>query len=286
MGQTETLWKHVSMTQEPLDVGPRKVFVVSPIGKAGSDVNRRANYALKYLIRAALQEPDWVVHRADEGTSPDSIGHHVIKQIADADLIVADLTDHNPNVFYELAIAHGWRKPVVHLNTVGQSVPFDIVDLRTIFYDITDLASVEQCIIKLREYAEAVIGKGEELVTPLSNFARFSAVAADTGSPGEAVAIMFDDISARLSHLDSRVRQISAAQDRPSLARSPETSREKAEDFIEVSRLLANSDLVGIGGVERGRLLYEAQRMWEEASPKTRSYMKHQLAKEGVEHPF
>lgn len=180
----------------------KSVFVVSPIGVPGSEVYRKAMYALKYIFREALKGDEWEVHRADEGKSPDSIGQHVIRKLYEADLVVADLTGHNPNVFYELAIAHGWRKPVVHLISKGETVPFDIVDQRTIFYDITDLASVEEAVAKLREYAKFAISNAKDLVTPLTSFEMFSQIRADTSDGADAVADVLEQVVDRLSRIE------------------------------------------------------------------------------------
>jgi hypothetical protein len=184
---------------------PKSVFVVSPIGVPGSDPHKKAAYALKYIFREALKGDEWEVHRADEGKSPDSIGQHVIKRLYEADLVIADLTGHNPNVFYELAIAHGWGKPVVHLIAEGEKVPFDIVDMRTIFYDITDLASVEDAVANLREYAEYAIQHAAELVTPLTSFEMFNQIRSDQTEGGGAVAEALEQVVARLARMESRM---------------------------------------------------------------------------------
>lgn len=184
----------------------KSVFIVSPIGTPGTEVHRNAAYALKFIFHRALPaEEGWDVHRADEGLSPDSIGHHVIRALWEADLVIADLTGHNPNVFYELAIAHGWRKPVVHLISKGESIPFDIGDLRTIFYDITDLESVEKSVQTLRNYAEHALKHSEDLVTPLTSFAAFDAIRADKEDGGEAVANVLEQVTSRLARIESRI---------------------------------------------------------------------------------
>lgn len=183
----------------------KKAFVVSPIGAPGTDVHRNASYALKYIYKAALPAPEWDVHRADEGESPDSIGQHVIRKLSEADLVIADLTGHNPNVFYELAIAHGWRKPVVHLIAKGETIPFDIVDQRTIFYDITDLASVEQTVISLRKYAGYAMEHTDELITPLTSFEKFSHIRSSDAEGGVAVVEVLEEVIARLSRLEYRI---------------------------------------------------------------------------------
>jgi hypothetical protein len=54
-------------------------------------------------------------------------------------LVVADLSFHNPNVFYELALRHALGKPTVHVIRTQDRIPFDIEQFRTIRIDTTDL---------------------------------------------------------------------------------------------------------------------------------------------------
>lgn len=181
---------------------------MSPIGNPGSEVERNANLALKYIFKKALDAAEWHVHRADDGEKPDSIGHHVIRSIVEADLVVADLTDHNPNVFYELAVAHGYRKPVVHLITEGQRIPFDLTDQRTISYDLKDPASVDSAITRLRASAVAALANPNDLVTPLTSFESFDTLRQslrDRSLPGDALADVLEQITDRMSALESRI---------------------------------------------------------------------------------
>ena len=183
----------------------KKSFLISPIGTPGTEAFRRAQYALKFIFKRALNGDDWEVHRADEGMTPDSINQHVIRSLHDADLVIADLTGHNPNVFYELAVAHGIRKPVVHLISTGETIPFDIVDQRTIFYDITDLESVESTVNMLKQYADHAIQNADDLTTPLSNFARFQEVQSSSNDSESALSAILEQISSRLSNLEKRI---------------------------------------------------------------------------------
>jgi hypothetical protein len=63
----------------------------------------------------------------------------------DDELVVADLTDYNPNVFYELAVRHATHRPIVQIIRADQRIPFDLVQQRTIKLDHTDLDSAEEC---------------------------------------------------------------------------------------------------------------------------------------------
>lgn len=183
----------------------KKVFVISPIGSPGTDKHRKATLALDYIIRKALPDDIWEVTRGDGSLSPDSIGHDIIKRINAAELIVADLTDHNANVFYELAIAHGWSKPVIHMIEKGQSIPFDIADLRVISYELSDPASVDSTITTIAGMSVEIMKPEYKPITPLTQYKSFETV---TGSadPESAQAEMNMQILTRLSAIEEAVR--------------------------------------------------------------------------------
>lgn len=58
--------------------------------------------------------------------------------IQNANVLVAELTSRNPNVFYELGLAHALRKPVVLVSSNEDDVPFDLQHIRVIYYDVND----------------------------------------------------------------------------------------------------------------------------------------------------
>lgn len=140
-------------------------FVVAPIGAAESEERKRSDQVLRHLIKRAL-EPEYFVERADHIDRPGIITVQIVQRIFDADLVVADLTARNPNVYYELAIRHAAWKPAIHIISRGQDIPFDVQDMRVVPYDLADPDSLEAARSKLREYANA-IQKGEPVITPV-----------------------------------------------------------------------------------------------------------------------
>jgi hypothetical protein len=111
----------------------KKCFVISPIGDPTGPIRAESDWLLNGVIRPAL-EPEFEVERADIYPKNDVITNQVILAIKNADLIVADLTGHNPNVFYELAVAHAFEKPVVPMIRADQTIPFDNHLMGTIHY--------------------------------------------------------------------------------------------------------------------------------------------------------
>src|SRR5947208_2310140 len=87
-------------------------FVISPIDKPDTPIRARADMLLTYIIKRVLEKPEfgYDVRRADEIQQPGLITRQILETVYLADLVVADLTGHNPNVFYELAVRHAGFK--------------------------------------------------------------------------------------------------------------------------------------------------------------------------------
>lgn len=129
----------------------KKCFVITPIGEDGSTIRRHIDGIIKAAIRPAL-ENKYEVRAAHEFTTTGSINNQVIVEIYTSDLVVANLTELNPNVMYELAIRHALKKPVIMIMEKGsKGLPFDINNERTIFY-IND----SQGVLDLKEELKKV----------------------------------------------------------------------------------------------------------------------------------
>jgi nucleoside 2-deoxyribosyltransferase len=77
------------------------------------------------------------VQRGDDFFTAHSVIEDIWKAMVSARLIVADCTDRNPNVFYEIGLAHTLGKPTILLTQQSEDVPFDLRHLRYIAYQLT-----------------------------------------------------------------------------------------------------------------------------------------------------
>ena len=85
--------------------------------------------------------------------------------ITAAKVLVAELTGRNPNVFYELGLAHALNKPVVLVSSNQADVPFDLQHIRVIYYDMRDPFWGEKLIAKVSEnIVSALKNPGEALL--------------------------------------------------------------------------------------------------------------------------
>src|SRR5215472_13179804 len=89
-------------------------FVIAPIGPKDSDIRKRSDQVLKHIFKKALAEKFEVI-RGDNIDEPGMITLQVLRAVQESDLVIADLTGHNPNVLYELAVRHAMEKPIIHV---------------------------------------------------------------------------------------------------------------------------------------------------------------------------
>jgi hypothetical protein len=143
-------------------------FVIAPIGEPGSETRKRSDIVLKYVISPATEFCGYRALRADQISEPGLITSQVIQHIIDDPLVIADLTERNPNVFYELAIRHALRKPLVQIIKRGDQIPFDVIGTRTIPVDHHDLESVEEAKQEIIRQIESLKKKPQEIETPIS----------------------------------------------------------------------------------------------------------------------
>lgn len=130
----------------------KKAFVLMPFAEEFSDVYR-------YLIAESLTSAGYDVMRADDILSQNNILSDIVSGIISSDLIIADLTGSNPNVYYELGIAHTLNKNVILLTQDISELPFDLRSYRVISYSL-HFANMNQAKKELCELAsEAIKGK-------------------------------------------------------------------------------------------------------------------------------
>ena len=96
------------------------------------------------------------------------ITDQIISHLLEDELVVADLTDQNANVFYELAIRHATRKPAVMIIAEGETIPFDLSQSRAIMFDYRDLDSAAQCKKDLEEQIRALEERPDSVFSPVS----------------------------------------------------------------------------------------------------------------------
>jgi hypothetical protein len=127
---------------EPIKKGT--VFVLMPFAEEFKPIYE--------LIKRTLEGSELRLscYRSDEVYKPEPIVEKILRGIAESELIIADITSRNPNVFYELGIAHTVKDNCIILAQTMDDVPFDLRHLYCIIYSnkLSGAEDLKQNLIK------------------------------------------------------------------------------------------------------------------------------------------
>lgn len=115
--------KHISN-----DSAKNVCFVLMPFGGWSDDY-------YSSIYKPAILESGLQPYRADDLFRPSAIIKDIWSFIKISKVLLADLTGKNPNVFYELGLAHALAKPVILIANSMDEVPFDLRALRVLLFD-------------------------------------------------------------------------------------------------------------------------------------------------------
>lgn len=195
----------------------RNCFIICPIGSEGSETRARSDKLLRHVFEPALASKNYVALRADKIPKAGLITSQIINLVVEAPLVIADLTDGNPNVFYELAIRHTTGKPFVQVVHKGHKIPFDIAGVRTIEVDITDPDNIESAKEGICSQIEE-FEKGHKADSPVSVAAGVRFLKNDESFAESLVSKIddlvgsgiysIDDVESRVSDMNGKIEQI------------------------------------------------------------------------------
>ena len=127
----------------------KKCFIITPIGSESDPIRRHIEGIIEAAIRPALGDKYELIvaHKIYE---PGSITKQVISEIYNAELVIANLTNRNPNVMYELAFRHSLGKAAIMIAESGTNLPSDIIMERVIFYhnDAQGVLDLKEALVK------------------------------------------------------------------------------------------------------------------------------------------
>lgn len=190
-------------------------FVICPIGAAGSDIRARSDDLFDHLIVPICKEEGIVAERAIDASRPGDITRQIIDDILTKDLVIADISGHNPNVFYELAIRHLSGKPFIHLSAMAEKVPFDMSILNVIPIETQTFAGFRRTADGLHKQIKLIKAGGQSFENASSvQFERILSAAKVT--PSNETKVLLDRLTlmqARLTETEERAARLASERD-------------------------------------------------------------------------
>ena len=110
------------------------------------------------VIKPVCKDLNIEAYRASDIYRPGVIFQDILQGLDESNVVIADVTPPNPNVFYELGYSHALKKPVVLLAERDTPLPFDISGYRVIFYDNT-IGGKSAVETDLRRHLTSILGE-------------------------------------------------------------------------------------------------------------------------------
>ncbi len=119
------------------------------------------------IFKPALEEVGYKVFRSDDLFTARPVIKDIQESIKKADLILCEMSEKNPNVFYELGLAHAIGKPAIMVSHNEDDIPFDLRHIRIIFYNFRLAGWEEKLRTEIKSAAITLITlQGKEEVWP------------------------------------------------------------------------------------------------------------------------
>ncbi len=194
-------------------------FVITPIGQPDTPQRRRADRLCDQVLAPALlrHESQLSLVRGDRMQDAGPITVQLIEAITDARLIVADLVEPNPNVYYELGIAEAFQKPVLRIaGTANEALPFDVRDMRSISLprqpdggiDVVDAFDSIERIVRMLPVMLAPNYRPVSIVTLAEKRAKFESLSTAVGAEPDEQSQLLRELASQVLELREDMQRI------------------------------------------------------------------------------
>ena len=223
-----------------------------------TEARKRSDDVFKFIIEKAASSKGYKAIRADHIEKSGIITTQIIQNLLNSDILIADLSEKNPNVLYELAVRHATRKPFIQIITSGQAIPFDVAANRTIHYDLS-LAGAEEAIRQIEAQIQSFENGEVDSENPIANAIDLNRLRLSSDSNERTMAKLLDSIN-NIGSAVSRLEQSKESQARTDKMRDL-AARYKTlldQSNSELSRLRILKDKVDFSSLRDESDLYDA----------------------------
>ena len=178
------------------------IFILMPFEPAFNDV-------YKFGIKGAAEAAGAYAERVDEQIFVEGMLDRIFNQINKADVIVADMTGKNPNVFYEVGYAHALDKIVLLITQNAEDIPFDLKHRQHIVYG-GSIEKLKEDLTARITWAVAEAARREEGLSSEGVSVRLNGVDLLRNGSIESAPYLTGSVSGDAFHLGIIVRNESA----------------------------------------------------------------------------
>lgn len=129
-----------------------------PQGFAVMDFSEKFQDLYTDVLQPESQTMGISLIRADEIPGPGFIISDIVRKLQEASIVVAEISQTNANVYFELGYAYAFNKPLILLAEKGRTLPFDVASMRVIFYE-DSIGGKARVQAEFRRHLQALLGR-------------------------------------------------------------------------------------------------------------------------------
>ena len=223
----------------------RSCFVICPIGEAGSKDRARSDDIFNNLIEPVAKENDYEAFRLIDKSRPGDITMRIVEAVTESDLVIADLSGRNANVFYELSIRHALGRPYIHMMDDPASVPFDVFALNAITIDQGSFGGMKKTRAELDAQIKAILAGKENFGNPISRYYENQEIEKRDNPLETQIANLTDNVLTLSRQMGALEGKVSAATDNVYGSERPIDRLLSAIKFTEPSLKVPQAKILG-----------------------------------------
>ncbi len=188
----------------------KSCFIISQIKDPGTKEREWADFLREHIVKPAVTACDYGEPKRADDPEFGLIMTSIIEQMFEADLVIADLTNHNPNVIYELGIRHCAQKPAIHLLITGGSNPFDLGENKVINVG-TDHLVVTKAIEDIKSRINSIEVNPEQYHSEVQKFVQHKGLELlkqESGAKDKAIINVVQSLMKTAESQDAKLEEI------------------------------------------------------------------------------
>ena len=147
----------------------KKCFVIMPFSKTKSCSEKKWTEIFEYIIKPAVEQRGLGYECERSVPERENIIKGILEALNKANVVIADLTDDNPNVFYELGVRHALTNRTILIAQGEEHIPFDLRPYPVAFYGESP-AKIAEFKTEIKKKLQDIETNPERADNPVADF--------------------------------------------------------------------------------------------------------------------
>ena len=213
----------------------KKCFAIMPFSGTKSCTEQKWTEIFEYIIKPAVEESGFGYECERSVAERENIIKGILEALNKANVVIADLTDNNPNVFYELGVRHTLSNRTILIAQGEEHIPFDLKPYPTTFYS-KSLTNIEEFKNDIKKKLQDIEKNPDRSDNPVADFLKernIELLSHDKKENLKKLAALISELSYNINSVDDILDEVK---------RSEEKRRKKEGFRVSVVRF-SNSSL-------------------------------------------